>query len=43
MERMANFCIQFQQTPETFYSLTFGEVAAFWDAVTPKTDLTGLI
>jgi hypothetical protein len=40
---MAAFCIQFQQTPATYYSLTVSEVAAFWDAVTPKTDLTGLI
>jgi hypothetical protein len=40
---MAAFCIQFQQTPETFYNLTVGEVAAFWQAIEPKTDLRGLI
>ena len=39
---MVAFCVTFKQTPETFYSLTNGEVAAFWDFYTPKTDLTGL-
>jgi hypothetical protein len=43
MDRMANFCIRFQMTPETYYSLSVSEVAAFWKAVTPKTDLRGLI
>jgi hypothetical protein len=40
---MATFCIQFQQTPATYYSLTVSEVAAFWEAIAPKTDLRGLI
>ena len=43
MNRMANFCIRFQMTPATYYSLTVSEVAAFWEAVAPKTDLRGLI
>lgn len=40
---MAQFCVSFNQTPETFYKLTISEIAAFYDVVTPKTDLTGLI
>lgn len=39
---MVAFCIQFNQTPDTFYSLTQGELSAFWEMATPKTDLTGL-
>jgi hypothetical protein len=42
MKRMAIWCIRFNQSPETFYSLTVGEIAAFWSAIEPETDLTGL-
>lgn len=39
---MAAFCIQFRVSPDVYKTLTHGEVMAFWDMNTPKTDLTGL-
>lgn len=34
--------MHFRMSPDDYRKLTHGEIVAFWEMATPKTDLTGL-
>jgi hypothetical protein len=39
---MAQACIQFGLTPAEYFATGFHEINALYEAIQPKTDLTGL-
>jgi len=40
---MAHACVTFGLTPAEYFATGFHEMSALYEAVEPKTDLTGLI